>query len=963
VQARALAPVTRGQKARCSNDARVPIVARFVSVNTCLYDATMTTDPAFTRTLARFQDDVRADPALSKRLHKIAQVSDFAIDTLLRQPELLDALATDNGATPIPAPELPATTRADWPRLLRRYRQAESTRIIWRDALRLDEIEQTLAQTTGLAERCLNLALSALETEFATRHGHLHDADGTRVRLVVFALGKLGGEALNFSSDLDLVYAFAADGHSDGARSLSAAEYFTRLARQLTALLDDTTADGQCYRIDLRLRPFGGAGPMVQSFAGMEVYFQREGRDWERYAWQKARPVAGDLDAGHAFLSSVQPFIYRRYLDYGALDGLREMKAMIAREVARKDLADDLKRGPGGIREIEFLIQALQLIRAGREPALREPRLLPALHKLTAAGHLSPETAHHLRAAYRFLRHLENRVQMVGDAQVHALPDAIEARERLAQAMDYPDWPALHTELGTHRAHVTREFDALLAPRHRASPTSGTLSDYWRALPDHAEPATLAAAGFTEPDAVDAALRDFARIPGVAGLSDSARARLDRVLPVLLHATAPSDRPLLTTRRWLAVLHPILRRTSYLALLDEHPPALARLVEVVTRSALLAERLAAHPVLLDELLDLRSAGTLPTHAELTAACQHCRSHDDDEAALYALNDLRQQVSFRIALAVLDQRLAASTATAHLAALADAIVAATLALARRQLEATHGAFADARFLIVGYGSLGGEEPGFGSDLDLVFLYDAPPDAHSHSPRPLDAHRWHTRLAQKLIALLGSVTGAGRLYETDMRLRPDGSKAILVSSIAQYADYQCERAWTWEHQALVRARPIAGDGGLADAFDRIRHTTLARPRDHQSVLRDVAHMRLKMRRELDRSTADHFDLKQGEGGLIDLEFILQALVLSHAHAHPELTQPRASSRLIEAMQHTRLLDTATTHALQQAHTHLLTRSLACTLDRRPRRAACDAALEHARASVRAAWRRFLGDAPVV
>jgi len=913
----------------------------------------MTTDATFTRTLSRFPETVRADSALAEHLRKLALVSDFAIETLLRQPELLTALAADHGAEPRPAPELRPDARADWPRLLRRYRQAESTRLIWRDALGLDEIEHTLADTTRLAERCLQLALGALETEFAARHGQLRDANGTPVRLVVFALGKLGGEALNFSSDLDLVYAFAADGQSDGARPLSGVEYFTRLARQLTALLDDTTADGQCYRIDLRLRPFGGAGPMVQSFAGMEAYFQREGRDWERYAWQKARPVAGDFDAANAFLASVQPFIYRRYLDYGALDGLREMKAMIAREVARKDLADDLKRGPGGIREIEFLIQVLQLIRAGREPALREPRLLPALQKLTDAGHLGSGAAHHLRCAYRFLRHLENRVQMVNDAQVHALPESVEARQRLALSMDYPDWPALQSELDTHRAHVTREFDALLAQRRAPSQAPGTLSDYWRGLPEHGDAGPLAAAGFTEPGAVDAALRDFARSPGIQGLSDSARARLDRVLPVLLHATAPSDRPLLTTRRWLAVLQPILRRASYLALLDEHPPALARLVEVVTRSALLAERLAAHPVLLDELLDQRTGGPLPDRAELTATCQHCLSHDDDEAALYTLNDLRQQVSFRIALGVLDQRLSPIAATAHLAALADAVVGAVLALARRQLETTHGALQGARFLIVAYGSLGGEEPGFGSDLDLVFLYDAPPGAESRGLRPLDAHRWHARLAQKIIALLGSVTGAGRLYETDMRLRPDGSKAVLVSTVSQYTDYQRERAWTFEHQALVRARPIAGDDTLADEFETIRHAILSRSRDHQAVKRDVLDMRLKMRRELDRSTADTFDLKQGEGGLIDLEFILQALVLCNAHAHPELTMPRATTQLIEAMHHARVLDASTTQALHQAHTHLLARSLACTLDRRPRQSSCDAPLQQARAAVRAAW----------
>jgi len=912
----------------------------------------MVTDATFTRTLSRFPDAVCTDAALVRTLDKIALVSDFAMDVLLRQPDLLAALATSNGAEPCHPPELLQTQRTDWWRFLRQYRQAESTRLIWRDALGVDGIEQTLAETTHLAERCLQLALNALETEFIARHGQLRDADGAPVRLVVFALGKLGGEALNFSSDLDLVYAFASDGHSDGTRSLSGIEYFTRLARQLTALLDDTTADGQCYRIDLRLRPFGSAGPMVQSFAGMEAYFQREGRDWERYAWQKARPVAGDIKAGYTFLTTLQPFVYRRYLDYGALDGLREMKALIAREVIRKDLADDLKRGPGGIREIEFLIQALQLIRGGRELALREPRLLPALEALTTAGHLSTEAAVHLRAAYCFLRHLENRVQMVRDAQTHALPESAEARERLARALDHPNWSALQSELDLHRACVTREFDALLAQRRPESHTTGTLSDYWRALPEHGDCGVLAATGFAEPEAVDAALRDFARAPGVQGLSDTARARLDRVLPVLLHASVPSRRPLPTIRRWLAILHPILRRTSYLALLDEHPPALARLVDVVTRSALLAERLAAHPVLLDELLDLRTGGPLPDRRELIAASHQCLHHDDDEAALYALNELRQQVSFRIALAVLDRRLPPVAATAHLATLADAIVTVVLKLARRQLEATHGTFSDARFLVVGYGSLGGEELGFGSDLDLVFLYDTTLETQS------DAHRWHIRLAQKIIALSSTITGAGRLYDTDMRLRPDGSKAVLVSTVSQYADYQRERAWTFEHQAMVRARPIAGDQALADEFEAIRTGILSRVRDDQAVRREVARMRLKMRRELDRSTAETFDLKQGEGGLIDLEFILQALVLSYACQHPDLLRPRASADLLAALQAAGVLVEQTVTELIQAHTLLLASSLSCTLDRRPRQLACEPALDQARKVVCAAWKMLLG-----
>jgi len=356
-----------------------PVAVTITGVTT-----TKSLDCLSARALARFPADVRADAALSRRLRKLAAVSEFAVDTLLQQPELLAALAADDGAAPLPVPELGSETGMVWAQQLRRYRQAESTRLVWRDALGLDDIGQTLAASTRLADTCLALALGALEREFIRRYGVVRDAHGQPVRLVVFALGKLGGAALNFSSDVDLVYAWAADGVSDGPRVLAAGEYFMRLGQQLTRLLDETTADGVCYRVDLRLRPFGSAAPLAHSFAALEMYFQREGRDWERYAWLKARPVAGDLAAGERFLDTLRPFVYRRYLDYGALDGLREMKATIAAEVARKELTDDIKRGPGGIREIEFLVQVLQLIRGGREASLRERRLVPALDALAA---------------------------------------------------------------------------------------------------------------------------------------------------------------------------------------------------------------------------------------------------------------------------------------------------------------------------------------------------------------------------------------------------------------------------------------------------------------------------------------------------------------------------------------------------------------------------------------------------
>ena len=910
-------------------------------------------DPIAIRALERLRGAGIAIPAeRAPQWRRLAIASDFAIATVLTQPALAEHLHARSD-TALPPPLLGAHNRSEWTQLLRRYRQAESTRLVWRDVIAGDAVDAILAGSTALAEACLQVALAALEEEFAQRFGVVRDAGGHAQRLVVFGLGKLGGGELNFSSDIDLVYAYEHEGESDGARPLAASDYFARLGQQLAKLLDEITADGFCHRVDLRLRPFGNAGRVALSFAAMEQYFQREGRDWERYAWQKARPVAGDLAAGERFLVALRPFVYRRYLDYGALDGLRTMKAAIAAEVARKELAGDIKRGPGGIREIEFLVQALQLIRGGREPALRERRLLPALQALVQGGHVEGEVGAMLADAYRYLRVLENRIQMLGDAQTHALPVDVSQHERIARGLGHADVTMLDTALEQVRAGVAAEFAALLAPRVALAGASD-LSVYWRNLPGDGDAASLAGAGFESSEDLHRSLCDFARAPGVRELSDATRARLDRVLPALLQAASGSSQPDAALRRLLPLLHTLLRRASYLALLDEQPAALQRLVDALARSALLGERLAAHPLLLDELLDRRVSGGLPDRAAMMAECAGVLREGDAEASLHALNEVRQALSFRIALALLDARCDARACAGRLAWLADAVVACVLRIARDEMRTTHGVIPDARFAVLGYGSLGGEELGFGSDLDLVFLYDAPADAQSDGDRALEASRWFARLGQKIVALLGTGTGAGRLFEVDVRLRPDGAKGLLVSSLASFAEYQRERAWTWEHQALVRARAVAGDGELMEAFEELRGSMLGRTRDAASLAEDVSSMRRRMRGELDRSDAAIFDLKQGEGGLVDLEFLLQFLALRDAARHPGFLVPRATPALLDAARDAGVIDGAMHRALRSAHAVLLDAGLRCTLDRRPRRVPPDAPINAARETIREAAR---------
>lgn len=891
------------------------------------------------------------DTEFAERVGKVIAASDFALETLRKQPGLLAEFKRDDGAETFAPPLLSADQSARWPEQLRGYRAAESTRLVWRDVLGLDEVDAILAGSTRLAENCMRTALEPLETEFAQRHGVVRAADGTVQRLVVFGLGKLGGGELNFSSDIDLVYAYPQGGESDGARSLAAEDYFARLGQRLAKLLDEPTVDGFSHRVDLRLRPFGNAGRVALSFAGMDQYFQREGRDWERYAWLKARAVAGDTEAGEQWLQTLRPFVYRRYLDFTALDGLRDMKAAIAAEVARRELADDIKRGPGGIREIEFLAQALQLIHGGREAALRERRLLPALRALIEARQISQGDGAALIHAYRFLRKLENRLQMLRDAQTHALPENGLDRARIAQGLGYPDWSALNAALAVQRERVAAEFSQLLAPRQRdAAP--GALVAYWRALPNSGDAELLAAAGFVDPASADTALRDFANSSGVLGLSDGARARLDRVLPALLEGAARSSQPDAAIKRLLVLLRAILRRASYLALLDEQPSALNRLVDVVARSALLAERLALYPLLLDELLDTRVGGPMPDRAAMRRQCEPALQEEDPETALRALNEQRLALSFRIALAALDDRQNARDSTRQLAWLAEEVVRVVLRMAHAEVVAAHGEVAGGRFAVIGYGSLGGEELGFGSDLDLVFLFDADAAAVSSGARSLEAGRWYARLAQKLVALLGATTGAGRLYEVDVRLRPDGAKGLLVSSLSSYRDYQRERAWTWEHQALVRARGVAGDASLLGEFETIRAQTLARARDVGKLREEVGSMRLKMRAELDRSDAARFDLKQGAGGLVDLEFLLQYLVLRDSSSHADLLGPRDTQGLIDALRLAGTMDETQAESLLRVHGYFVSEGLNCTLDRRPRLLPENEATLSARAVVRTA-----------
>ena len=899
------------------------------------------------------------EPSDRTRIARLLLASDYAFEYLRRHPEDLPFVL--DGDAPAPPPAGAASTGPPFEDALRRYRHARCLAIAERDLSGADPLETTLAATTALAEDCLERALVHAEAGLVQRHGVLRDRSGGPLRLVVFGLGKLGGAELNFSSDVDLVFGFASAGGSDGARALDADAWCARAGQRLIQLLSEQTQEGFVYRVDMRLRPFGSAGRLALSFDAMEQYFQREGRDWERYAWIKARPVAGDRGAGLDFLETLRPFIYRRYLDYTAFEGLREMKALISAEVQRLDLAEHVKLGPGGIREVEFIAQLLQLIRGGREPELRTRGLLPTLAALAGRGYLATAAAARLAAAYRFLRRLENRLQLLREEQTHSVPADPMLRSRLALGLGFPGWEALEGELARHRAAVSAEFEQVFEAPRPAPAASRDFAEYWSGIERDDAASRLAEAGL-DPAVLHPGLLAFSRTPALATLSARARRRLDQVLPALLSAAAASAAPQPALERALRLLHAVLRRSSYLALLAEQPAALARVVDVMAASALLAERIIEHPLLLDDLLDRRSEEAPGDPDALQAELDRVMATvpgDDLEALLHALNEFRQSQVFRLGLAMLFDRLPAPQVAQQLAAVAGCIVARLLPCARAELVRSHGDVAGAdehgSLALVGYGSLGGAELGFGSDLDLVFLFDgALLQASSSGPRVLEAPRWHARLVQRLVNLLGTLTPAGRLYDVDLRLRPDGAKGLLVSSLESYAEYQHQRAWTWEHQALVRARAVGGSPQLRERFEGIRRAVLAQPRDGERLRNDVSAMRLRMRAERDRSDGARFDLKHGEGGLVDLEFLLQALVLAHAAVHPSLCDATETPALVAGLAAAGVLDGNTAAALGQAHAELLARALHCMLDQRPRLVAADAALEQACAAVGAAVR---------
>ncbi|MGA7437476.1 MAG: bifunctional [glutamate--ammonia ligase]-adenylyl-L-tyrosine phosphorylase/[glutamate--ammonia-ligase] adenylyltransferase, partial [Luteibacter sp.] len=623
------------------------------------------------------------DAGVAERVRRTLLASDFAYDILRRQPELLAPAGLEKLRANTDASTRGATLElpVDEDRCmaaLRRFRHAEAVRLVFRDVNGLDDIDETLASTSALYETLLSVALRWSENAMHARYGIPRDPSGKDQRMVVLGFGKLGGNELNFSSDIDLVLAYASGGDTDGTRPLDNGEYFVREGRQLVRLLAEPTVDGICARVDLRLRPFGNAGRLALPFSAMEQYYQREGRDWERYAWIKARPVAGDRTAGRELQDMLRPFVYRRYLDYTAFAGLREMKALIDAEVARKDLAGNLKLGPGGIREIEFVVQLTQMIRGGRDPALRVRGLLPALRACESRGYIPKSRAKLLRDAYIFLRRLENRVQMLRDAQTHDIPDDDISRERLALGLDYISWDALAVELAKHRTAVSAEFAAVLVPQAGQTATAPAADvELWQAARDESLTAeTMEASGFIPGAEVADELGKLPRAGSVRSMSARSAERLERLMPQLIGAARASASPVPSLLRMVRLVQAVARRSSYLALLDEQPSARRRVASVFAESAFLAERVIAQPLLLDDVLDPRIDQIPLKRADIAADIIRSLGTLDErdaERELERINEFRSSIAFRLGLAFSDGRADAPATARRLAGLAEAVI--------------------------------------------------------------------------------------------------------------------------------------------------------------------------------------------------------------------------------------------------------------------------------------------------
>ncbi len=842
--------------------------------------------------------------------------------------------------------EQPAVTdEVGLKRLLRTLRKHVMARIILRDISGLANLNEVVSSVTSLAEISVEQAVKHhahwLHPQFGEPIG---DETGTPQQLIVVGMGKLGGGELNVSSDIDLIFVYPEDGTTNGPRKLSNHEFFTRLGRLIIATLHEPTADGFVFRVDMRLRPYGDSGPLVSSFAMLEEYLHTQGREWERYAWLKGRALTGDAEGLWAL---VKPFVYRKYLDYSAYASMRSLHGQIRREVARRDMAENIKLGPGGIREIEFIAQVFQLIRGGRERGLQLRSTRAVLAWLGQHKLLPHHATHELLDAYTFLRNLEHRLQYLDDAQTQTLPTQAEDRLQIAHSMGFDGLGAFEKTLQRHRSRVTNHFEHVFtAPQDEGE---HPLDDLWQD-DEYSEQHTakLAELGYHEPDTVKQLLGQMKSSSRYRQIPERSRRRLDALLPPIIEVAAGMPNPDDTLSRMIRLLDTILRRESYLALLSEHPQTLKRLASLYSASPWVSDYLTRHPILLDELLDARLLYAAPDwpQARERLAAELDAVAGDAEQQMDMLRHFQHTHLFRLVAQDLAGLLPLETLSDHLSDLADLILAEVLRCCWLALPGKHRDMP--RFAIIGYGKLGGKELGYASDLDLIFLYEDDHDSAGEN---------YAKLARRIGTWLSTSTAAGMLYEIDLRLRPNGESGLMVTSIEGFADYQHGHAWVWEHQALTRARYCAGDVAVGEQFETIRQHVLMQHRDLATLRQEVYAMRHKML-ENRLGSREGFDLKHGRGGIIDVEFIVQYLVLAYSAAHPKLTGNKGNIALLGFAADAGLLPADQALAAQQEYREYRRLQHAQRLDGRKRYIVDETAIEPHIATVMAVWCTVFG-----
>ncbi|MBD8733054.1 bifunctional [glutamate--ammonia ligase]-adenylyl-L-tyrosine phosphorylase/[glutamate--ammonia-ligase] adenylyltransferase [Pseudomonas sp. CFBP 13710] len=889
---------------------------------------------------------------------RVTTASDFVLQQAIQNPAmLLGLIASGDLDRPFRPGELreqialavaQAESEDDLARILRRQRARQQVRIIWRDLNRLADLVQTCRDLSDMADACIDQAYQWLYPrqcqQFGTPMGR---RSGEQQHMVVLGMGKLGAVELNLSSDIDLIFGYPEGGETQGVkRPLDNQEFFIRLGQRLIKALDPITVDGFVFRVDMRLRPYGSSGALVLSFNALEQYYQDQGRDWERYAMIKARVVAGDQQAGVQLLDMLRPFVYRRYLDFSAIDALRTMKQLIQQEVRRKGMADNIKLGSGGIREVEFIAQAFQLIHGGRDLSLQQRPLLKVLATLEGQGYLPAAVVDELREGYEFLRYTEHAIQAIADRQTQMLPDDERDRARIAFMMGFADWPAFHARLMHWRGRTAWHFAQVIADPDEDAENSEAMviGGEWLPLWEETHDADAACrqlqeAGFSDARQALKRLEDLRSSPQLRAMQRLSRERLDAFIPRLLAQAVEHADPDLILERVLPLVEAVARRSAYLVLLTENPDALRRLLTLCAASPWIAEQIARFPLLLDELLNEARLFNPPLAPELAAELRERLTRipeDDLEQQMEALRHFKLAHNLRVAASEIAGALPLMKVSDYLTWLAEAILAQVLALAWHQTVARHGvpkradgSDCDPAFVIVGYGKVGGIELGHGSDLDLVFIHDGDPSLETDGAKPIDSAQFFTRLGQRIIHLLTAQTNSGQLYDVDMRLRPSGAAGLLVSSVAAFSRYQQTEAWTWEHQALVRARVLVGCRQTGAEFEQVRGAVLAKPRDLDTLRAEVSEMRAKMRDNLGtRQTAagrganafeagQRFDVKQDAGGIVDIEFMVQYAALAWSGKHPDLLRYTDNIRILEGLEEAGLLPAADAGLLREAY----------------------------------------------